>query len=114
MKVNQFLFSKMMAMFREGNVSAMEVADELGFHRITVQQYVKALREVEPRILRVCGWGKDTRGRVCIKLYDMKPGPDVPKPPKKPALEASRQYRERRRMRALEILPKQRDEKVSQ
>jgi hypothetical protein len=73
-------------------VSAALVADRVGIHIITAQEWMRCLRK--ERAIHISGWAKDTLGRDASPLYALGPGLDAPRAKLTPAQRTQR-YRDK-------------------
>lgn len=92
---NQALcWAKMIGMLLEGHVSVYDIVDETGFHRGTVDAYLRALRRECP--MHRDGWQTDRWGRSTTPTWRIGRGTDAPKPPPKTRAQNMATYRARR------------------
>jgi transcription initiation factor IIE alpha subunit len=86
-------FAKMIRLLEQGKYSIQDIADELGLHYMTVSAYLAALHK--ERAIHIHAWGRDAKGRPCIKIFILGDGLDA-KRPTKPRRKVVQEYLERK------------------
>lgn len=74
-------------------MTAKELAFEVGVHHVTAYRIIRALKD--QKLLHICGWDKDSLGRVNVPIYKFGTGRDV-KRVRKTAAERQAQCRARK------------------
>lgn len=82
----------------EGEYNCRELAALTELHYVTVLEYTRALHAA--KVIYICKWERDARGRDAIKVYKFGNQPDAPRRVLGRA-EQQRRYRERKRMGAV-------------
>lgn len=75
-----------------------ELAEESGLHYHTVRNFCKLAHE--RKMIHICMWEKDTRGRDMVRIYKWGKGTDA-KRTKIPSKERTRAYKAKLRMAKL-------------
>lgn len=78
-KINAIAQAKLIALLY-GGASAAECMEETGLHRLTVNEYVRALRSEE--ICYIQRWSEDTLGRMSVAIHKLGEGKDAKRIPK--------------------------------
>lgn len=74
-KMNAVLQAHLIRMLCDGPCTIQEIADETGLHYMTVQVYLRELRQAGAA--HIAAWEKDSKGRDIIKVYALGPGKDA-------------------------------------
>jgi len=74
-KMNAVLQAHLIRMLCDGPCTIQEIADETGLHYMTVQVYLRELRQAGAA--HIAAWEKDSRGRDQIKVYGLGVGKDA-------------------------------------
>lgn len=91
-KVGALSYAVLVKYLYEGLYSCNELSDMTGLHYVTVLGYTRAM--YRERILHICAWETDSRGRSAIKIYKLGPGKDA-KRTKLTSAERSSAYRKK-------------------
>ena len=94
MKVNCFIFTKLIKLLMEGTRSCAELAEETGLHKLTVYQYTKEFHKAG--LVHIATWENNAYGRPSIRIYMWGPGKDATRTTL-PRNEIHRRYKERQR-----------------
>lgn len=99
-RINALSFAKLMRCIMDGPSTISDAQEETGMHYVTTRRYLKALHR--ERVIHVCGWEPDVRGRPVIIVYALGDKPDVAR---KRLSHTQRQqaYRNRKKLRLLEL-----------
>lgn len=76
-KINARTQAELLVLLTEGTRTMRELADDTGFHYLTIVEYVRELRRV--KMVHVVMWVADARGRYVIAVYKLGKGVDVVK-----------------------------------
>ena len=82
------------------------LAERTGLSRPIVWEYVRELRAVRPRILRVGDWhnSRSDHRPLWVAAFTFGSGPDAKRPSKKSHAERCREYRQRKRQREIDAV----------
>lgn len=84
---------------QKGEYTLTELAEISGLHYATVCEFMKAAHR--EKLVHICGWEPDSRGRYLIRIYMWAPGKDV-KNVKLTGAERQRRSREAKKKRELQ------------
>lgn len=105
-KMNAERTAKLIALLLEDAYTVKQLAEALDVSQGAVRDYVYALRNLRPRLVRVAEWVEGRSGirPLWVAAYQMSPGKDAPRPPKKSGAERCREYRQRKRAKEVQSL----------
>lgn len=105
-KMNAERTARMIAMLLEDSYTIRQLAEAIDVSEHAAREYVYALRNLRPRLVRVAEWVEGRSGirPLWVAAYQMSPGKDAPRPPKKSGAERCREYRKRKRAREVQAL----------
>lgn len=95
-KINAFLFAKMLAYYKEGDLAIDEVAEQTGLHISTVRNYTNELHRAG--VVHIVQWKRDAGGRPSRRVFMLGGGKDAKRPTQTRA-EIARRYKERYKQR---------------
>lgn len=95
-KINAFLFAKMLAYYKEGELAVDEVAEQTGLHISTVRNYTNELHRAG--VIHIVQWKRDAGGRPSRRVFMLGEGRDARRPTQTRA-EIARRYKERYKQR---------------
>lgn len=101
MRTNAVAFAKLIERLLQGDASRYALAKVSGLHVVTVGNYIRALRRINPPILFVTDWDVDSLGRRNIELLTLGVELENVKRQPKPRDQILRDYRRRLKLRAL-------------
>lgn len=100
-RITHIILAKTLKALLDGPVTPQEVAEITGVRLATAQEWMRALRKEE--CVHIGGWVPDSRGRDATAVYKLGAGKDKPRF-KVSDTEKSRRYRERKRLRQIQLL----------
>jgi hypothetical protein len=95
------LFAKLVKALQEEPRTYLELVDITGLSRQSIYRYIKVFRDFD--LIHVGDWDEDKVGRRRVRAWAWGDKPDVPMPAVKPKPQASRDYRERLKVKASSI-----------
>lgn len=81
----------------EGAVSAQDLAALTGLHLETTREFLKEMHK--RKLVHIAQWDTRLNRRIKLPMYKLGAGIDRPKPAKLPAIEVTRRYRERQKLK---------------
>lgn len=84
---------------QRGELTLAELAEESGLHYVTVCEFMRAAHR--EKLVHICAWEPDTRGRYLIRIYKWGEGRDI-KNTKLTVNERQRRHRAAKKMRELQ------------
>lgn len=102
-KVNQETYARLLRMLLDDPVTANELVEETGLHRVTAQSLMRTLHKHE--VVHVCAWEPDKLGRDRIPVFKLGAGRDKPR---RKLTDAQKQARCRAKKVSLDTLMKPR------
>lgn len=105
-KMNAERTAKMIAMLLEDSYTIKQLAEAIDVSEGAVRDYVYALRNLRPRLVRVAEWVEGRSGirPMWVAAYQMAPGKDAARPAKKSGAERCREYRQRKRAKEVQSI----------
>jgi hypothetical protein len=92
-KVNQETYARALKLLLSRPVSAHEIVNETGLHIVTAQKLMRTFRK--HKIVYICNWRQDTKGRDAIPVYFVGELKDKPRRAMTPA-QRQKLYRARK------------------
>lgn len=99
-RVNQLHYTLLIKHLMSNDATPHELADEIGFHIISSQRLMRLFHK--HKIVHICGWEADRRGRDCTPIYRFGAGKDKAKSKKSGSLRA-KEYRARKKIGAIPL-----------
>lgn len=101
MALNAITYAGMMRMLMDGEYMRNEIAIKTGLHAHTVCRYVEWLHK--KKVVYICDWRQNPVNNNWIPVYTLNTDgeADVPKPKDKPRAQVYKEYRERKKQRAI-------------
>ena len=93
-RLNAVAFANLVRALAEGEHTIVGLMEETGLSRLTLYRYTRAMYDAGQ--IHISAWGRDKRGRVMMKMYQLGPGEDAPKACMTPG-ESSARWRAKRR-----------------
>ena len=90
-RINAISIAELMVGLQDGCHTLMELAEMSGLAIQTVRRYCRQLHK--RKVIHVCDWREDKNGGRTLKVFDLRPGKDMPKPPRKTPAEICARYR---------------------
>lgn len=105
-KMNAKRTAQMVAMLLEDSYTIRQLSEALDVSQGAVRDYVYAMRHTKPRLVRVAEWVEGRSGirPIWVAAYQLAPGRDAARPPKKSGAERCREYRKRKRAKEVQAL----------
>lgn len=94
-RVNAIAIAELMVGLQDGCHTMLELADMSGLSIQTVRNYCKQLHK--RKAIHVADWSEDAKGGRTLKVYELGPGDDMPKPKPQPKAEACAKWRAKQR-----------------
>ena len=94
-RVNAIAIAELMVGLQDGCHTMLELAELSGLSILTVRNYCKQLHK--RGAIHVADWREDAKGGRTLKVYELGPGKDMPKPPPRPRAEACAKWRAKQR-----------------
>lgn len=94
-KMSPQRYATLLTFLLEGTYNCRELAELTDLHYITVLDYCRALHE--KRLIYICRWDRDARGRDAVMVYKWGPGMTDATKRKLTRTEQQRRYRARQR-----------------
>ena len=87
----------LLAHLNEGAVSAQDLTDLTGLHIETTREFLKEMHK--RKLVHIAQWDVRLNRRIKLPMYKLGEGIDRPKPARLPAIEVTRRYRERQKLK---------------
>lgn len=87
----------LLAHLNEGAVSAQDLSDLTGLHVETTREFLKEMHK--RKLVHIAQWDVRLNRRIKLPMYKLGEGIDRPKPARLPAIEVTRRYRERQKLK---------------
>jgi len=87
----------MLAHLTEGAVSAQDLSDLTGLHIETTREFLKEMHK--RKLVHIAQWDVRLNRRIKLPMYKLGEGIDRPKPARLPAIEVTRRYREKQKLK---------------
>jgi predicted transcriptional regulator len=91
------LYTEMLKHLLEGGVTAQEIAHLSNSTPQSVQKFLKELKR--QKLIYISGWQMKNNNRIRLPQYKLGDGVDKPKPERLPASVASKQWRDRQKVK---------------
>lgn len=99
-KINQESYCIIIKMLLEGDQTLDAMQESTGLHRVTLQSFTRCLRK--HKIIYVCDWEPDCRGRDAFAVFRLGSKKDVKKY-KQSGAERTKRYRERQKLKLIPV-----------
>lgn len=99
-RVNQLHYTLLIKHIMNNDATPHELADEIGFHIVSSQRLMRLFHK--HKIVHICGWESDRRGRDCTPIYRFGAGKDKAKSKKSPSTRG-KEYRARKKIGAIPL-----------
>lgn len=105
-KLNAERMAKMISLLMQDSYTIKQLAEEIDLGENVVREYVYALRNQKPRLVRVAEWVEGRAGirPMWVAAYQIASGKDAPRPAKKSGAERCREYRLRKRAKEVQSI----------
>jgi hypothetical protein len=97
-KLNQNMYARIFVMLTAEPCTTHDLVEETGIHLVTAQRLMRCFNRY--KLVHVCGWEKDVKGRDCTQIYKFGKGKDKPRHRMTDA-ERTERYRNKKKMMAL-------------
>ena len=87
----------LLAHLNEGAVSAQDLTDLTGLHIETTREFLKEMHK--RKLVHIAQWDVRLNRRIKLPMYKLGEGIDRPKPARLPAIEVTRRYRARQKLK---------------
>lgn len=103
-KMNAKRTARMVSMLLEDAYTIKQLSEAIDLSENVVREYVYALRNTKPRLVRVAEWVEGRAGirPIWVAAYQLASGKDAARPPKKSGAERCREYRQRKRAKKVQ------------
>lgn len=91
-KTTQETYAILFKHLLDSPMTAHELAAETGVHIVTAQRLMRILKQY--KVVHICAWEKDSRGRDVTPVYKLGTGKDKPKA-KMTTAERTKRYRDK-------------------
>jgi len=98
MKVNAFVYARLIAYLVDHDCTCFELAEFTGLHYRTVYNYVGELHKA--KVVHICGWEKSSYNADLGRIFRFGKGKDRPRE-QKSATESKRAWRAKQRQRLI-------------
>lgn len=105
-KMNAKRTAQMVSMLLEDAYTIKQLSEAIDLSENVVREYVYALRNTKPRLVRVAEWVEGRAGirPIWVAAYQLASGKDAARPPKKSGAERCREYRQRKRAKKVQAI----------
>jgi hypothetical protein len=97
-KMNQEMYAMVFKMLVEDPCTTHDLVEETGMHLVTAQRLMRCFNK--HKLVHVCAWEKDAKGRDCTQVYKFGKGKDKPRA-RMTTAERTERYRSKKKMIAL-------------
>jgi len=97
-RTNQEMYAMVFKMLIEDPCTTHDIVEETGMHLVTAQRLMRCFNK--HKLVHVCAWEKDVKGRDCTQVYKFGKGKDKPRQ-KLTEAERSARYKSKKKMMAL-------------
>lgn len=97
-KLNQNMYARIFVMLTAEPCTTHDLVEETGIHLVTAQRLMRCFNRY--KLVHVCAWEKDVKGRDCTQVYKFGKGKDKPRHRMTDA-ERTERYRNKKKMMAL-------------
>ena len=94
-RVNAIAIAELMVGLQDGCHTMLELADLSGLSIQTVRNYIKQLHK--RGAVHIADWREDAKGGRTLKVFELGPGKDMPKPRPRPKAETCAKWRAKQR-----------------
>lgn len=98
-RVNAIAIAELMVGLQDGCHTMLELADLSGLSIQTVRNYIKQLHK--RGAVHIADWREDAKGGRTLKVFELGPGKDMPKPKPRPKAESCAKWRAKQRQAKL-------------
>lgn len=99
-RVNQLHYALLIKFLIKNDATPHELSNEIGFHIVSVQRLMRLFHK--HKIVHICGWEADRRGRDCTPIYRFGSGKDKAKQKKSASIRA-KEYRARKKINSIPL-----------
>lgn len=105
-KMNAKRTAQMISMLLEDAYTIKQLSETVGLRNNVVREYVNAMRNTKPRLVRVAEWVEGRAGirPLWVAAYQIASGKDAARPAKKSGAERSKAYRQRKRAKTMQAI----------
>ena len=97
-KLNQNMYAQIFVMLTREPCTTHDLVEETGIHLVTAQRLMRCFKRY--KLVHVCAWEKDAKGRDCTQVYKFGNGKDKPRA-RMTTAERTERYRSKKKMIAL-------------
>ena len=90
-RINAISIAELMVGLQDGCHTMLELAEMSGLAIQTVRRYCQQLHK--RGVIHICDWREDKNGGRTLKVFELGPGKDKPKPPRRSVSEVCARWR---------------------